>query len=87
MCPLPVLLGSTTANMRWKSSSPCLSLPMLYPTETKHDLSSSGARRPAKEYAQMQGKNERSSRKLLEFSIIANTNFQKLEKQYKNRIN
>lgn len=45
-CTNPVLLGSTTAKIRWKSNSPCLSFPIEYPIDTKHDLNSSGAKRP-----------------------------------------
>lgn len=47
-CTKPVLFGSTTAKMRWKSNSPCLSLPIEYPMDTKHDLNSSGAKRPVR---------------------------------------
>jgi hypothetical protein len=45
-CTKPLLLGSTTAKIRWKSNSPCRSLPIEYPIDTKHDLNSSGAKRP-----------------------------------------
>merc|ERR1719430_139 len=46
---MPLALGSTIERIRWKSISPCLSCPTLYPREIKQFLNSSGLRRPVRD--------------------------------------
>merc|ERR1719206_689122 len=48
-CTEPLALGSTIERIRWKSISPCLSCPTLYPREIKQFLNSSGLRRPVRD--------------------------------------
>merc|ERR1719495_234891 len=45
----PLALGSTIERIRWKSISPCLSCPTLYPREIKQFLNFSGLRRPVRD--------------------------------------